>query len=63
MLAIEIDGNSYDFEQVIINDENRQKKLESMGVNFLRFEDKEVKQDIENVVCNIKNWIYEHSKH
>ena len=63
MLAIEIDGSSHDFEQVIINDEIRQKKLESMGVNFLRFKDKEVKQDIENVLRIIENWIYENNKH
>jgi len=57
MLAIEIDGNSHDFEDVIKNDEIRQKKLESMGVHFLRFKDKEVKQDMENVLRIIENWI------
>ena len=59
MLAIEIDGSSHEFEEVIKNDEIRQKKLESMGVHFLRFQDRKVKQDMENVLRKIENWIYE----
>jgi len=33
-LAIEVDGISHDFEEVIDNDEIRQKKLENMGIHF-----------------------------
>jgi very-short-patch-repair endonuclease len=36
-LAIEIDGSSHDGEEAKINDEIRQKRLESLGVRFLRF--------------------------
>ncbi len=61
MLAIEIDGSSHDFEEVIKNDGIRQKKLESMGIHFLRFQDREVKQDMENVLRKIENWIYENT--
>src|SRR5688572_26684552 len=47
-LAIEIDGDShnYQFEKDMV----RQKRLEALGVNFLRFYDEEVKRDINNVL-------------
>ena len=35
-LAIEIDGDSRGYEDVMRNDEKRQIKLESLGVKFLR---------------------------
>ena len=46
MLAIEVDRISHDFEEVIDNDEIRQKKLENMGVRFLRFDDREIRKDM-----------------
>ncbi len=61
MLAIEVDGISHDFEEVIINDEKRQKRLENMGVRFLRFDDREVKRDMDNVLSTIEYWILENS--
>jgi len=60
MLAIEIDGISHDFEDVIENDEIRQKRLENMGVHFLRFDDREVRKDMANVLRTIEYWIEEH---
>ncbi len=62
MLAIEVDGISHDFEEVIDNDEIRQKKLENMGVHFLRFDDREVKKDMTNVLETIEYWIEEDEK-
>ena len=56
-LAIEIDGEShignekYDYE--------RQNKLESLGVRFLRFEDEIVRYDLDGVVKAIEKWIDE----
>jgi very-short-patch-repair endonuclease len=61
-LAIEIDGNSHNFEDVIINDEKRQKKLEKLGVHFLRFEDREVRKDMANVLRTVELWILEHTE-
>jgi very-short-patch-repair endonuclease len=55
MSAIEIDGDSHD--QNFANDEIRQKKLESLGIKFLRFDDLEVKKDIDNVLRTIEYWI------
>ncbi|UBM62478.1 endonuclease domain-containing protein [Candidatus Sulfidibacterium hydrothermale] len=59
MLAIEIDGISHDFEDVLVKDEIRQQKLEKMGVRFLRFDDHEVRKDMPNVLRTIELWIEE----
>ncbi len=55
MLAIEIDGHSHDgrFEQ----DERRQRRLESFGIRFLRFDDRALKQDMNSVLHTIEGWI------
>ena len=56
-LAIEIDGESHDYK--IGKDIQRQKQLESLGVHFLRFDDLEVKKNLEGVLTAIENWIIE----
>jgi len=43
-LSIEIDGESHTHEEVAENDVVRQKRLEELGVRFLRFDDLEVKR-------------------
>ena len=58
-LAIEIDGKSHDHEETYKADNKRQKRLESLGVNFLRFDDEEVKKNINNVIRTIEYWIEE----
>ncbi len=64
-LAIEIDGISHDIEDVIVNDLERQKRLEKLGVRFLRFDDREVRKDMRNVLRTIEGWIenFENEKH
>jgi very-short-patch-repair endonuclease len=57
MLVIELDGKYHDYLEVNINDYKRQKKVESFGVQFLRFENKEVKKDVDSVVQVIEDWI------
>ncbi|MGJ3234042.1 endonuclease domain-containing protein [Marivirga sp.] len=59
MLAIEIDGSSHDYEEAIQLDFERQKRLESFGVNFLRFDDLDVKHSIEYVINSILDYINE----
>ncbi len=54
-LAIEIDGISHALKETY--DEKRQQRLESLGVRFLRFDDLEVKFQIESVLSRIKEWI------
>jgi very-short-patch-repair endonuclease len=55
MLAVEIDGSSHDLKGE--RDEQRQRRLESLGVRFLRFRDQEVKTDVDAVVQAVDNWI------
>ncbi len=57
MLVIEIDGVTHDDEQGQIRDQFRQERLESLGVQFLRFQDEDVKQNLEGVLEAIKQWI------
>ena len=62
MLAIEIDGVSHDFEGIYVKDMAREQRLKSLGVHFLRVDDREVKKDINNVLQAIENWILEREK-
>ena len=59
-LAIEIDGDSHGYNEVIINDKKRQDRLESLGVNFLRFDNDYVLTDISGVIEDIELWIEQH---
>ncbi len=59
-LAIEIDGNTHNFN--FDNDELRQKKLESLGVTFIRFTDIEVKRSMINVLRSLEFMISEIEK-
>ncbi|MCP1383216.1 endonuclease domain-containing protein [Runella salmonicolor] len=62
MLVIEIDGISHTWEEVAVNDEIRQRKIESFGIQFLRFDDKEIKQNMSFVLNTIHDWIVEKEK-
>ena len=58
-LVIEIDG-SYHFEaEQKVKDNERQKLLEEMGLNFLRFSEQQVRKDMEMVLKTIMNHIVE----
>lgn len=59
MLVIEVDGSSHDSERAQYYDWKRQRRLESWGVKFLRFDDDRMKLDIAIVVKEIKEWIRE----
>jgi very-short-patch-repair endonuclease len=59
MLAIEIDGMSHNHEEAFIKDETRQKRLEDLGVIFLRFTETEVKYDMVNVIRCIEAKVIE----
>src|SRR4030065_402613 len=52
-LAIETDGDSH--SEKLQEDTLRQKKLESLGVRFLRFDDRDVKQNMAGVLSVIEN--------
>ena len=57
MLAIEIDGSSHEVEGAHERDWERQQKLESLGISFLRFDDRMIKQDMKDVLLAIELWI------
>lgn len=54
MLAIEIDGRSHDG---LKNDEERQARLEQLGVHFIRFADKTVRYDMNSVLIALADVI------
>ena len=58
-LIIEVDGETHFYVGAKEKDEKRQKELESLGLHFLRFDDLEIKQNIENVLLRIEEWIVE----
>ena len=56
-LVIEVDGASHN--EKVQYDQVRQRDLEALGLLVLRFDDLEVKQNLEGVVQAIENWIRE----
>ncbi len=57
MLAIEIDGSIHDTDESRLNDALRQEKIEEYGVQFLRFKNNDIKNNMENVMNRISEWI------
>jgi very-short-patch-repair endonuclease len=57
LLAIEVDGDSHDHPDAYMADWQRQQRLESLGIRFLRFEDRMVKRDPAAVIRAIEDWI------
>lgn len=58
-LVNEIDGCSHDNNEAYLNDIERQKILESLGLSFLRFDDRDVKRDLNSVLIAIEKFIAE----
>lgn len=58
-LVIEIDGDSH--EAKLEKDSIRQSEIERYGVHFVRFEDDEVKKNLDGVVEAIRDWIVANS--
>ena len=55
MLAIEIDGASHNNK--VEYDKFRQKKLENLGVRFIRFRDIDIKNNMQGCIDFLKEWI------
>jgi very-short-patch-repair endonuclease len=53
--VIEIDGDSHEGKENA--DIVRQKKLESIGLTVLRFLDSDVKDNVDGIVEQLKEWI------
>ena len=54
-LAIEIDEDIHSMEDVKRNDLERQSRLESLGIQFLRFSTQEVEKELDKVLDKIKS--------
>jgi very-short-patch-repair endonuclease len=59
MLAVEVDGTYHNYDEAFLKDEIRQKKLESLGVKFIRFTEAEMKYDMMNVIRALEGKIIE----
>lgn len=59
-LIIEVDGYTHAFAEQWQLDENRQKELESVGFTPLRFSDKKVLNNVDNVEREIEDWVQNH---
>ena len=60
-LVIEINGNSHDRENAYEKDRERQQEIEGLGIQFLRFNDLDVKKNMPGVLIIIEQWVEEHT--
>lgn len=61
-LVIEIDGVTHTYENSTEKDLERQKKLEKLGLFFLRFDDEDVKKNMSSVLRTIEGYIEDFEK-
>ena len=56
-LIVELDGSIHHLPDVKYNDEIRQKNLQGWGCYIIRFTNKQVMQEVENVLIEINNTV------
>lgn len=56
-LAIEVDGITHDSEIQQVKDIKRQSEIEALGIKFLRFDDVELKTQMDGVISEILNYV------
>jgi len=54
-LAVELDGAAHDHEQAAARDEARTRYIESLGIKVMRFENRDVMENLEGVLQAIKD--------
>jgi very-short-patch-repair endonuclease len=59
-LGIELDGYSHELIEVFEKDTVKSKRLEDLGINVLRFSDRQILKDMNNVIRTIEFFIEEH---
>ena len=57
MLIIEIDGLTHQWEEIALNDLERQQALEQLGFNVVRYDDDDVLNHINNVHDHLVDYI------
>ena len=60
-LIIEIDGSSHEYKGN--SDTRRSERLKSLGFNILRFQDIDIKRNLENVLFAIRKWVVDYQVH
>jgi very-short-patch-repair endonuclease len=56
-LAIEVDGITHDTENQQVKDKARQSEIEALGITFLRFDDMDIKTQMDGVISQILNYV------
>ena len=56
-LAIEVDGITHDSEIQQLKDKARQSEIEALGITFLRFDDMDIKTQMDGVISEILNYV------
>ncbi len=62
MLVIELDGYSHNFEEVVLRDKVKERKLAELGITVIRFDDSDVLSDMNNVLRTITNYILDYEE-
>jgi very-short-patch-repair endonuclease len=62
MLAIEIDGYSHQLQKTFSKDLNKETRLNELGIKVLRFENRQIFQNVHNVIRTIEQFIKEYEK-
>lgn len=60
-LVIEIDGSTHNGNVAQGNAEERQSNLENLGLKILRFDDKDIKTNLDGIIKSIELWIEENT--
>lgn len=58
MLAIEVDGASHDWEETQVKDEEKEARLNELGVTVLRFTDNQIFHDMDKVLDRIEAYYH-----
>lgn len=59
-LAIEIDGATHSTDEEIERDKRRQSEIEKLGIQFLRFTNPDIYQNLDEVLKTILDWLEQH---
>ena len=57
MLVIEVDGLTHTFEEIAAKDKQRQKEIEKVGFEVIRFDDDEILNHLNRVKEKLEFWI------
>ena len=62
-LVIEVDGGIHNEEEVALNDTERQKDIEALGITFLRFTNEEIFSNVNSVIEKISSALLQAKAH